>query len=88
MSTVCVLQHAVSEPPGVIVDALRAAGHTLELVRTFEDEPVPVDAESMDGLVAMGGRMGVYEESRYPFLRDQTTGCPFTQRLRGRWSRR
>ena len=33
VSTVCILQHAVSEPPGAIVDALRAAGLTLELLR-------------------------------------------------------
>jgi GMP synthase-like glutamine amidotransferase len=71
VSTVCILQHAVSEPPGAIVDALRAARHALEIVRTFDGEPVPADPDGMDGLVAMGGPMGVYEEARHPFLRDE-----------------
>jgi hypothetical protein len=58
----------VSEPPGAIVDALRAAGHTLEIVKTFEGEPVPVDPGGADGLIAMGGPICVYEEARYQFL--------------------
>lgn len=71
MSTVRVLQHAMSEPPGAIVDALCAAGLTLEIVRTFEGEEVPADPEGVAGLIAMGGPMGVYEDARYPFLRDE-----------------
>ena len=63
MSTVCVLQHDMSEPPGAIVDALRAAGYTLEIVKTFEGGPVPVDPGGAGGLIAMGGPMSVYEEA-------------------------
>jgi len=61
----------VSEPPGTIVDALRAPGLARKIVRTFEGEEVPVDPGAAAGLIAMGGPMGVYEEARYPFLRDE-----------------
>ena len=61
----------MSEPPGAIVDALRAAKLTLEIVRTFEGEEVPADPGGVAGLIAMGGPMGVYEEARHPFLRDE-----------------
>ena len=51
--------------------ALRAARLTLEMVRTFEGEEVPVDPGGAAGLIVMGGPMAVYEEARYPFLRDE-----------------
>jgi GMP synthase-like glutamine amidotransferase len=66
VGTVCALQDAVSEPPGAIVDALRAAGHTLEIVKTFEGEPAPVDPGGAGGLIAMGGPMGVCLSAKRP----------------------
>lgn len=66
---VLVLQHAEPETLGTIADSL--AGHDLapRYVRTFTGEPVPEDLDASNGLILMGGPMGVYEQDRHPFLR-------------------
>jgi GMP synthase (glutamine-hydrolysing) len=71
MSKVWVIQHAPCETLGTIADALSAVDIPVETVRTFEGEPVPKTLEGFDGLILMGGPMGVYEQDRYPFLRDE-----------------
>ena len=69
---VLVLQHARSESLGLIGDSLRSASKTFQYVRTFEGQPVPVDPNGYSALVVMGGPMGVYETTRYPFLIEET----------------
>lgn len=71
MGRVCVLQHAPCEPLGTIADALRAAGHTAETVRTFEGQAVPEELGEAGGVILMGGPMSVYEQAHYPFLKGE-----------------
>lgn len=66
--TVCSLQHVACETPGLIAEVLASRGLRLETIRPFLGEPVPPSLEGYDGLVVMGGPMGVYEQARYPFL--------------------
>ncbi len=65
---VLVIQHAASEGLGTIEDALNAAGISFEYIRTFEGQPVPIEACGASALIMMGGPMGVYEADRFPFL--------------------
>jgi GMP synthase (glutamine-hydrolysing) len=71
LAKVYVLQHARCETLGTIGDALGGAGVSAQYVRTFEGRPVPREMGGAAGLVVMGGPMGVYESSRYPFLREE-----------------
>ncbi len=71
MGKILVLQHHRIETLGTIADALDGAGFSYDCVRTFAGEPVPRDLAGADGLVIMGGPMGVYETDRYPFIRDE-----------------
>lgn len=68
---VIVLQHVGCETLGSIEVALRQAGLSFEYVRTFEGARVPATLEDACGLIIMGGPMSVYEEIRYPHLRDE-----------------
>lgn len=61
------LQHEAWEGPGLIADALAAHAIPFEIVRLDRGAAVP-KASNLDGLVVMGGPMGVYEAARYPFL--------------------
>jgi GMP synthase (glutamine-hydrolysing) len=70
-SQVLVLQHARSEGLGTIEGALRDAGHSYRYVRTFEGETVPKNSDQLDGLVIMGGPMGVYEHAKHCFLKHE-----------------
>ncbi len=59
-----------SSGPGVLLEEANARGATHTIVRTFVDEPVPVSPDGYDGLVVMGGIMGVYQDTEYPFIED------------------
>jgi GMP synthase (glutamine-hydrolysing) len=71
MPKVWVLQHTPPETLGTIQDALTTVGVTAEYVRAFEGQPVPQSMEGAAGLVVMGGPMGVYEQTQYPYLNNE-----------------
>jgi GMP synthase (glutamine-hydrolysing) len=71
MGQVLVLQHVASEGLGIIEAALNEARITAKYVYTFEGQPIPSDLGSADGLIVMGGYMGVYEQAQYPFLSNE-----------------
>jgi GMP synthase-like glutamine amidotransferase len=65
---VLIIQHSAAEPLGTIGSALATADVGTKTVRTDRGESVPVTADSIDGLVIMGGPMGVYDAPLFPFL--------------------
>ena len=71
MRTIRVIQHIECETPGTIADILNEKGISIQTVDAYKGEPVPKEMGAAAGLVIMGGPMGVYEEERYPFLRDE-----------------
>ena len=64
---VAVLQHIGCETLGTLADALSSAGVFFDYVKSYRGERVP-NAREIDGLVVMGGPMGVYEQDRFPYL--------------------
>jgi GMP synthase (glutamine-hydrolysing) len=71
VAKVLVLQHHPVENLGVIAEALASAALAWQYVRAFAGQPIPSDMKGAGGLVIMGGPMGVYEQDRYPFLREE-----------------
>jgi GMP synthase (glutamine-hydrolysing) len=71
VSKVCALIHAEPETPGLIGERLAQRGIQLEIVRGYAGERVPKGMDGRDALLVMGGPMGVYEQDRYPFLKDE-----------------
>lgn len=71
MRSVLVLQHADVEEPGLIGEALHAAGYHPLCSLAHTAQSVPREIGEAAGLVIMGGPMGVYEYEQYPFLRDE-----------------
>jgi len=55
------------EPPGTVADALDDRGVSHRTVKIFRDDPVP-DTLDADGLVVMGGPMGVNDIDDRPHL--------------------
>jgi len=70
-ATVYVMQHVPCEMPGLIAEVLQAAGVTLDFIRPFKGDRIPRRIGAHAGLVVMGGPMGVYEQDRHPFLRQE-----------------
>lgn len=64
---VCVLEHASFEGPGSIASWLAAAGHTVQRTALYRGE-LPPAANQFDGLIVMGGPMGVNDDSQFGWL--------------------
>jgi GMP synthase-like glutamine amidotransferase len=65
------LQHVSWEGPARIAAEARARGLSLEIRRIGARDAIP-EPDEVEGLIVMGGPMGVYEADRYPFLLDET----------------
>jgi GMP synthase (glutamine-hydrolysing) len=62
-----VLQHVAFEGPGLIATVARERGLDLAVVRLDRGEALPAVTE-LDGIVAMGGPMGVGDRADHPWL--------------------
>ncbi len=71
MKTVMVIQHTECETAGLIEEALKSKGYSIESIRSFLGDPVPKNLGAARGLVVMGGPMGVYDTVPFPFLREE-----------------
>lgn len=71
MSHFLVLQHVDCEDLGTLGEALREKGISCKYLRLHAGEPVPKSLDNVDGLVILGGPMNVYEEDKYPWLKDE-----------------
>lgn len=72
MSEFLVLQHIDCEDLGTIAKAMSSRGiGYYRYVRLFDGEPVPGNLDRYSGLIILGGPMNVYEEDKYPFLKDE-----------------
>ena len=65
--TLLVLQHIACEPPGSYEEELLRRGGEVVRVEVDEGQPLP-DWRGFDGIIAMGGPMGAYEDERHPWL--------------------
>ncbi len=70
MMRICALQHVAFEGVGSIADWSRARGGEIVRRLLFAGEALP-GLDSFDCLVVMGGPMNIYEEERYPWLREE-----------------
>jgi GMP synthase (glutamine-hydrolysing) len=71
MRPILILQHHPVETPGVFAEVLSERGLATRTVRPDLGQPVPSDPQAFAGLIVMGGPMGVYEEDRYLWLREE-----------------
>jgi GMP synthase (glutamine-hydrolysing) len=70
MKKIIVLQHLDREGPGFLADLCRTRGLDLECRRLDLGEAVPSEVDDSQGLLVMGGSMGVgdQDDPRFPFL--------------------
>jgi GMP synthase (glutamine-hydrolysing) len=64
------LQHVPFEGLGCIEPWLAAAGHAVTCTRLWAGESFPTIGNA-DGLIVMGGPMGIYDEAVYPWLAEE-----------------
>ena len=71
MRPILVLQHHPIEMPGVFAEMLAERDFAIRTIRPDLGQPIPSDPGAFAGVIAMGGPMGVYEEEKYPWLREE-----------------
>ncbi|MBI4745934.1 MAG: gamma-glutamyl-gamma-aminobutyrate hydrolase family protein [Deltaproteobacteria bacterium] len=70
MREVLIFKHVSFEGPGTLTEPLKALGIKYREVNLYEGG-APINLEGCGGLIIMGGPMNVYEETEYPFLKDE-----------------
>jgi len=68
-----VIMHVESEGPGTLGHYLETIQASVQTARLYAGERLPGAASAFDVIISMGGPMNVYEEERYPFLREETS---------------
>jgi GMP synthase-like glutamine amidotransferase len=64
------LQHATFESPGSILDWVHQRNYPAAITRLDRGEKLP-DMDFFDGLIVMGGPMGVSDTGKYPWLTEE-----------------
>jgi GMP synthase-like glutamine amidotransferase len=70
MMKIHALIHTPFEKPGYIEQWATAKGHNISLTKLYEPFILP-DLSNIDWLIVMGGPMGVYDEDKYPWLKEE-----------------
>ena len=65
------LKHVAIEGPGTLGAFVQNAGYQIEEVDLFAGALTPKDISSFAAVVSLGGPMNVYQEDRYPFLKEE-----------------
>jgi GMP synthase (glutamine-hydrolysing) len=71
MRKIMVFQHVGHEPLGTLDPMLKAAGFRIRYVNFGRDPDIVPSLDSYNGLIVLGGPMGVYESARYPHLKTE-----------------
>jgi GMP synthase (glutamine-hydrolysing) len=71
MRSVLAIRHVPFEGLGLLGDVLAEHDYQVELLDAGVDDLAAIDAVKADLLVVLGGPIGAYEESLYPFLTDE-----------------
>jgi GMP synthase (glutamine-hydrolysing) len=67
-SSLLVVEHEASCPPGFVGDWLAEEGVRLDVRRPYLGEPLPSDLASHAGLLVLGGEMSAYDDATHPWL--------------------
>lgn len=68
--SVLIIKHVEIEGPGLIEDCLKEERIPYQILNLEHGVPLP-KPQDCRGIIILGGPMNVYEEDRYPFLREE-----------------
>ncbi len=68
---VLILQHVANEGTGTIRNYLDAQKISYRFTRLYDDGDLPKVLDEVRSVIVMGGPMNVYQEDKYPFLKEE-----------------
>lgn len=66
-----IIKHIAIEGPGTLGQFLSQREEELEIVELWKGNSLPPNIQKVKAIVSLGGPMNVYEEEKYPFLREE-----------------
>ncbi len=72
------LKHVDIEGPETIAPFFEKNGYSSQILELYKGDLFPQSLDGIDAVICLGGPMNVYEEDKYPFLKDENI---FIQRL-------
>lgn len=68
---IIVIKHISIEGPGIIADFFWNRGGRVKIVELGDGDKLPVELRDIEAVIILGGPMNVYEEVKFPFLKDE-----------------
>lgn len=68
---ICIIKHISIEGPGLITGFFENSSWEMRTVELDRGEKLPQDLSQIEAMIVLGGPMGVYEEEKYSFLKDE-----------------
>lgn len=68
---ILIIKHVISEGPGLLADFFKEKKFQLKIVEFEKGRKLPESTNGFSAVISMGGPMNVYEEDKYPFLKDE-----------------
>jgi len=68
---IIIIKHIDIEGPETLGEYLKSKGYPLKIVDLHLGDKLPEDLSDVEAVVCLGGPMNVYEEDKYPFLKEE-----------------
>lgn len=68
---ILIIKHVSSEGPGLIGGLFYKHHYDIKTIDLEHGDKLPKNINGIDAVISMGGPMNVYEETRYPFLKEE-----------------
>ena len=68
---ILIVKHIFIEGPGVIGDFFQNSKRQVQTVELMGGDKLPNDLKDIEAIIVLGGPMNVYQEEKYPFLKDE-----------------
>ena len=68
---VIIIKHIDIEGPGTICESLDRYDIPYQVIDIFNGHPLPTSLSKISAVIVLGGPMNVYEEDKYPFLKQE-----------------
>ena len=68
---ILIIKHISIEGPGTIGEFFKKTGREIQTIELDKNELLPESLSKIEAIIVLGGPMNVYEEEKYPFLKNE-----------------
>ena len=68
---ILIIKHVLIEGPGIIGEFFDNTEYKTRTIELEKNDRIPLTLKDVEAIIVLGGPMNVYEEKKYPFLKDE-----------------